>query len=65
MVKKDSRIYRVIAEPIVGQSVDDVAEKILVLANELSGASDALHRRQLTNSIMHLAADIAVTVTGN
>jgi len=65
MVNKDARIYRIVGEPIVGQSVDDVAERIFVLADELRGATDALHRRQLTNSIMHLAADIAVTVTGN
>lgn len=63
MATKKRRTYRIVGVPITDETVDNVAEKIFELAAELRGATEGLHRRQLTNSIMHLAADIAVTVT--
>ena len=63
VAKKKAKTYRIVGEPIVDKTVEDVSERIYELSEELRRATDAMHRRQLTNSIMHLAADIAVTVT--
>jgi hypothetical protein len=62
VAKKKAKTYRIVGEPIVDKTIEDVSERVCELAEELRRATDALHRRQLTNSIMHLAADIAVTV---
>lgn len=63
MAAKKRRTFRVVGEPLTEKTVDQVSESIHELAAELRRATDPLHQRQLTNSIMHLAADIAVTVS--
>lgn len=59
-----SRTYEVKGETLADRTVEQVAEEIETLAHELRSVRALSTREQLASTIMHLAADIRVSVEG-